>query len=103
MTAVMASTNRDRSTIDLAGVETGANIFVGLIGGAGAATAVAANEKTTMNIVGSFCSNVQCTAFALDRRSMFSWFPPIHSSYAFDVVSCPAKMPVRASRLPGPQ
>src|ERR1700688_4381119 len=46
--AVTISTKKDRSTIDWAGVDTGAKIFVGLRGGCeGSANAVPAAQKKT--------------------------------------------------------
>jgi hypothetical protein len=41
---VTASTNRDSAKIDLAGVDAGAKIFVGLNGAAGSAKAVAEQQ-----------------------------------------------------------
>jgi hypothetical protein len=46
MDAVTASTKRDSEKIDLAGVDAGAKILVGLNGGAGAVAAAAAAEPT---------------------------------------------------------
>ena len=52
MAAVTASTKIDNPKIELAGVETGAKMFVGLRGGAdvSAAAAIAGGEKTNASI-----------------------------------------------------
>ena len=53
MAAVTASTKIDNPKIDLAGVETGAKMFVGLIDGAAdsVAAALATDKRTTAQIL----------------------------------------------------
>jgi hypothetical protein len=64
MAAVTASTKTDNPKIDLAGVETGAKMFVGLIAGtAGSVAAALATDKRT-------------TAQILSAASLFECFVP---------------------------
>ena len=68
MAPVTASTNRDSPKIDLAGVEAGAKIFVGLKGGTGSAKAAAAQQRQTR-----ICPLRKGQLFEPRDRN---WFPP---------------------------